>query len=138
MAMKPGTVADFANSMAEAMETALAEEYQALKGEALPGAGEADRRMLLSAIAQGVVRHLRDNLDAFALSVEVTQVTGTSDGPLMTSENLSPIDVQVDGGDNGTVLPGAAKVTQSGSASNRVRSRGNGTVDALDVEGTLY
>ncbi|MGB5569704.1 MAG: hypothetical protein WBM81_10420, partial [Sedimenticolaceae bacterium] len=70
MPLKAGTVDDFNSSMAEAMEQALAQEYQKLKNEGLPDMGEDDRRMLFAAIAQGVVRHLKDNLTAFAISVE--------------------------------------------------------------------
>ena len=140
MPIKAGTVTDFANSMAEAMENALAQEYQAVKGEPLPDMGQDDRRMLLSAIAQGVVRHLKDNLDAFALSVEVTQVTGEPDAPLIQSANPAMITVNAGGGGggNGEIPVGNAKVTQSGGAGNLVRSRGDGTVDAMDTTGTLY
>ena len=140
MPIKAGTASDFANSMAEAMENALAQEYQALKGEPLPGMGQADRRMLLSAIAQGVVRHLKDNLDAFGLSVEVTQVTGESGAPQMQSENPGVIAVNPDGGGGGggQIAPGNAKVTQVDASSNLLRSRGNGSVDSMNTTGTLY
>ncbi len=86
MAIKAGTVADFSNSMAEAMEDALKAEYLALKGEALSDQGLEDRRMLLVAIAQGITRYLKSNLDAWQISVETTLVdtddaegTGTVD-----------------------------------------------------------
>ena len=136
MPIKAGTVADFAGSMAEAMEQALAEEYHNVKGEALPGMGQDDRRMLLSAIAQGVVRHLKDNLDAFILSSEVTQVTGEPDAPLMASDNDAAISVS--GGGGGSIAAGAAKVKQINSADNRLRSRGSARLDDLDTTGTLY
>lgn len=86
MAIKAGTVADFSNSMAEAMEDALKAEYLALKGEALSDQGLEDRRMLLVAIAQGITRYLKSNVDAWQISVETTLVdtddaegTGTVD-----------------------------------------------------------
>ena len=86
MAIKAGTVVDFAGSMAEAMETALKAEYQNVKGEALPDQGLEDRRMLLVAIAQGITRYLKSNVDAWQISVETTLVntddaegTGTID-----------------------------------------------------------
>ncbi|MGF1625585.1 MAG: hypothetical protein ACFCVH_11940 [Alphaproteobacteria bacterium] len=86
MAIKAGTVASFSGSMAEAIETALRAEYQAVKGEPLPDQGLEDRRMLLVAIAQGVTRYLKDNVDAWQISVETTRIniddaegTGTVD-----------------------------------------------------------
>ena len=74
MAIKAGTVADFAGSMAEAMEAVMEQEYLAVKGEPLSGQGQEDRRLLLVAIAQGVVRHLKDNLDAWKIEVETELV----------------------------------------------------------------
>ncbi len=136
MPIKAGTVDDFAGSMAEAMENALKEEYQAVKNEAMPGMGEEDRRMLLCAISQGVVRYLKDNLDAFELSSEVTQVTGEPDAPLIQSTN--PSSISVSGGGGGSISANDADVTQINSASNRVRSRGTATIDQLNTSGTLY
>jgi hypothetical protein len=87
MALKAGTVASFSGSLAEAMENALKAEYQAVKGESLPDQGLEDRRMLLVAIAQGVVRYFKDNTDAWQISVETTLIntddaegTATIDG----------------------------------------------------------
>lgn len=74
MAIKAGTVTDFAGSMAEAMEEAMEQEYLAVKGEPLSSQGQEDRRLLLVAIAQGVVRHLKDNLDAWKIEVETELV----------------------------------------------------------------
>jgi hypothetical protein len=140
MSIKAGIGTDFDNSMAEAMENALAQEYQALKGEPLPSMGQDDRRMLLSAIAQGVVRYLKDNLDAFDVSVDVTQVTGEPGAPLIQSDNPGEIQVDGDGGGggDGKIPIGEAKVTQLGNPGNLVRSRGTGTVEAMDTTGVLY
>lgn len=75
MPLKAGTIADFSGSMAEAMEQAFEAAWQAAKGAPLPGAGKDDRRLLLSAIAQGVVKHLMEQAgDAFEIGVDVTQV----------------------------------------------------------------
>ena len=87
MPMKAGTVADFSNSMAMAMEQAMIQEYQNLKGEPLPGMGEEDRRMLFTAIAQGVVRHLKDHLDAF--DVKTVHDTSTTTAPSSSIDNLN-------------------------------------------------
>lgn len=134
MAIKPGTVADFGGSMAEAMENALAVEYQSLKGVALPDMGEEDRRMLLVAIAQGMTKHLIANLDAFLMTVDVFQVTGESDAPLMLSDNPSPIPVS--GG--GNINAGNADVRQTNSSNNMIKSRGVPVVTGLDTDGTVY
>jgi hypothetical protein len=134
MAIKAGTVSEFGGSMAEAMENALKEEYLAIKNEAMPSLGEDDRRMLLCGIAQGVVRYLKDNLDAFELSSEVTQVVGGADEPLMQSTN--PASIAVSGG--GNINAGNATVTQENNASNRVRSRGTTNIDNMATTGVLH
>lgn len=59
MALKGGHVSDFDGSLAASIEQALADEWQAVKGQALPGDGRDDRRMLFVAIAQGVLRYLK-------------------------------------------------------------------------------
>ena len=81
MALKAGTSindAAFADSLAAAMENALTKEYEAVKEEELPAQGRDDRRMLLVAIAQGIVRYFADNADAWQISVETT-LTNASD-----------------------------------------------------------
>ncbi len=133
MPMKAGTVSDFAGSMAEAMENALKQEYQAVKGEPLPGLGVEDRRLLLVAIAQGVVRYLKENGDAFQISVETTQVTGEAGAPLLRSENPSAIVVGA-----GSIPAGAADVTQIDASNNRLKSRGSATVETIDTSGVLH
>ncbi len=69
--LKPGTNADFASSMALAMEEAFNKLLQADGKTPLPidpSKDETrDRRRLFAAIAQGVVKHLRDNPDAFQI-----------------------------------------------------------------------
>lgn len=74
MALKPGSISDFANSMAQAMDQAFHNQWQTAKGEPLPDAGEVDRQLLFAAIAQGVVHHLKQHAnDAFQIDVQVTQ-----------------------------------------------------------------
>ncbi len=99
MALKAGTSindAAFADSLAAAMEDALEREYEAVKQEALPDQGRDDRRMLLVAISQGIVRYLADNPDAWQISVETTltnlsdaEGTGTVDS-IQTTGTLYP------------------------------------------------
>jgi hypothetical protein len=65
-----------ANTMGEAINTALDLLMQEDGKPALPDAPEEqvqDRKRLFRAIAQGVIKHLKDNPDAFIL-----EVTGTS------------------------------------------------------------
>ena len=65
MALKAGTVASFSNSLAEAMDNAMKQEWQAVKGVPLPSAGQDDRRLLFAAIAQGIFVYLKANEDDF-------------------------------------------------------------------------
>jgi hypothetical protein len=61
-ALKAGTVNDFANSLASYIDTAMQNEWQAVKGEALPNdQGADDRKILFAAIAQGVLKFLVDH-----------------------------------------------------------------------------
>ena len=76
MNLKAGTVADFANSMAQAIENAMKQEYKAVKNEDLPTMGQEDRRLLFAAIAQGVVRYLNDNPDALRVHVSLLNGNG--------------------------------------------------------------
>ena len=72
MALKAGTLADFDNSMAEDMEDALKVLWLEKTGQALSSTGQDDRRLMFIAIAQGVVKHLKDNAGpAFDVSVNV-------------------------------------------------------------------
>jgi len=63
MALKAGTVASFSNSLAEAMDNAMKQEWQAVKGVPLPSAGQDDRRLLFAAIAQGLFVYLKAHED---------------------------------------------------------------------------
>jgi hypothetical protein len=96
MAMRAGTVDQFANSLAEAIEDSLAAEMLAKKGQPLPDQNKEDRRILLAAIAQGVLGYLRNHQGDFevrlsglpsgasasvrlqAPSLQLTRYSGTS------------------------------------------------------------
>lgn len=135
MPLKAGTVTDFSGSMAEAMEQAFEAAWEAVKGESLPAAGRDDRRLLLSAIAQGVVKHLAEQAgDAFEIGVEVTQVTSAADEPLIRSENTGT--VSATGG--GSFPPGRIGVTQVNASDNRLKSAGSATVTNVRTSGVLY
>jgi hypothetical protein len=83
---RPG---DFANSMADAMDTAfhnLLSAEQMKTFELNANSKEArDRRRLFVAIAQGIVRHLKDNAGAMVIKDSTNNVINVH------------IDIQVDG-----------------------------------------
>lgn len=58
MTMRAGSHEGVVGSLAEAMEAAFAAELWALRAAQLPEVGEAERRMLFAAIAQGVLQFL--------------------------------------------------------------------------------
>jgi len=61
MALKAGHVVDFEGSLAQAIENAMKAEWQAVKGEPMPDTDPTDRRILLLAIARGVLGYLEDH-----------------------------------------------------------------------------
>jgi hypothetical protein len=73
MALKPGSVADFGGSLAAAMETAMANEWQAVKGVPLPDMGVQDRRLLFVAIARGLFTFLKDHENELISEVRLEQ-----------------------------------------------------------------
>lgn len=113
MALKAGSVDDFNDSMAEAIETAFQTLWAANKSIPLGNAGEIDRQILFSAIAQGVVTYLSDNLNgSLDISVNVTQ----------------------DSSNNVTSGNGSVSVTQNSGAGNRVTASGQATNVVLNTE----
>ncbi len=72
MKLKAGTLTvahpnAFANSMAAAMMNAMEKEYRVVKNVDLPKTGNEELKLMFAAIAQGVVRHLQSNPDAFRI-----------------------------------------------------------------------
>lgn len=60
--LKAGHVSDFANSLAQAMDNAMQEEWQRVKGEPLPsGFGTEDRQILFVAVARGLLQYLQEH-----------------------------------------------------------------------------
>lgn len=102
-----------ADSMAKAMEDAMNDVWSKMKGKEPPLEGREDRRILLSAIAQGVVNYLKQHAgDSF--EVEVTQDADniTSSGTVSIGGwGTADVDVAQDEGDD-----------------NRVRSTGSVTL----------
>mgnify|MGYP000940622719 CR=1 FL=1 len=74
MALKAGTVASFGSSLAEAMDNAMKQEWQAVKGVPLPSQGEEDRRLLFAAIAQGIFVYLKANEDQLMNNITLEDV----------------------------------------------------------------
>jgi hypothetical protein len=73
MALKPGTKGNLSGSMAEAIEKAFRAEWpKVMEGSDLPAETSPDMQLLFTAIAQGVVKHLKENADAFQVSVSVS------------------------------------------------------------------
>ena len=73
MALKAGSVADFSSSLAAAMEQAMKSEWQTVKGVALPGQGEQDRRLLFVAIAQGLFDYLKAHEDELMTNITLRE-----------------------------------------------------------------
>jgi hypothetical protein len=58
MSLKAGHVNDFSGSLAKAMEVAMAQEWQAVKGSPMPGTDPQDRHILFVGIARGLLGYL--------------------------------------------------------------------------------
>ncbi|MEM1319228.1 MAG: hypothetical protein AAGG75_03175 [Bacteroidota bacterium] len=56
----------YASSMAQAMEDAFLREWPAVMGQDAPNVTK-DLKLIFVAIAQGVIKHLEENKDAFIL-----------------------------------------------------------------------
>lgn len=76
MALKPGTLQDISGSMADSMEQVFREALPSVVAGADPNKGDAERRLLFVAVAQGVVRHLAENHDAFKVEVNLSNGEG--------------------------------------------------------------
>jgi hypothetical protein len=63
--LKPGSINDMANSMADRIDQAMQAAWPAaFPGQSLPDQGKRDRLVLFVAIANGVLGYLHDNLAA--------------------------------------------------------------------------
>ena len=87
--LKPGRVSDFAASMAEAMDKAFQEEWRMVKRTTLSSLGQEERRILLVAIAQGIVAHLQLRAEAIQVEVQVDSTSHHGGG--------TAVDVKADG-----------------------------------------
>lgn len=80
MALKRGSVLNFSDSMAEAMEQAFRHEWGLVKDIPIPNAGEQDRKIMFAAIAQGVL----DYLYSHRTDIPTTRVHDESGGHIHT------------------------------------------------------
>jgi hypothetical protein len=78
-ALKGGSVADFSGSMAEAIENALAKEFQAVNGTTLPADEKNGRHIMFSAIASGILKYLEDHQDDFIKTITLQSGSGSTD-----------------------------------------------------------
>ena len=67
--LKGGRVSDFSNSMAEAIERAMQEEYLAVNGIPLLSEGQGDRRLLFVSIARGILQYLKTHESEILTSI---------------------------------------------------------------------
>lgn len=141
MALKAGRIDrlnEFAGSMADEMERAFAEQWRRLMDRDLPIAGQLHRRLLLSSIAQGVVKHLRDHPEAFALEVETEQLMADADAPLIRSRNPERVEITYDAGYGTFIEAEGMAVKQDDLPTNRAKSSWNGTVKSIDSDDLIF
>lgn len=80
MPLKPGTISDFNNSMAQEMETAFMNNWHSVMGNDVPKpASNNQMKLMFIAIAKGVVEHLKKNPSSFEVITTVeSSVTKTN------------------------------------------------------------
>ena len=72
--LRGGHTADIADSMAEAIEVALQQEWPLAQGVPLPADGLLERRILFVAIARGVLQYLKDHQHEFMNSITLNGI----------------------------------------------------------------
>ena len=137
MALKAGTVNQFdADSMAAAIENALAIEWLKFKGTELPdGSMRVYWRMLFVAIAQGVTRHLVENREAFRIHILVDQIN--SEEEPIVSRNNEELELKTDYHDGRTWIV-ANSITVSQISDPVASESHEGTIEHIEVVGELY
>ena len=78
MALQAGTStgSSYENSMASAMEVAFKEEWQNFMGNAPVPESNPQMQLMFVSIAKGIVQHLHDNFNAFAVHVDINSGDG--------------------------------------------------------------
>lgn len=77
------------DSMAGAIEDAMADVYTKVKGTGLPDVGEEDRRILFTAVARGVLRYSEDHETQLLSDVTITHTSGAGVGHAVSNLNLN-------------------------------------------------
>ncbi len=91
MALKAGTVGDFDGSLAQAIEAAMQAAWPSVMGAGKAFQSNPQLKLLCVAVAQGVVRYLRDNPDAFKVTVSDASGLGDESGQLTSIETSGTI-----------------------------------------------
>lgn len=91
MALKAGSVEDFDDSLAAAMEEAMQDEWQVVKDVPLPEQGKEDRRLLFVAIARGLFVFLKAHENVFMTDITLREpgMGGTDETLLVTQLELN-------------------------------------------------
>lgn len=84
----PGA-ANYSGSMAAAMEQAFKEEWPAVMGDADVPASSEQMNLIFRAVAQGVVRHLKQN----CASMKVTVTINVGSGDYTGTGTVTDIDI---------------------------------------------
>lgn len=80
MSLKAGTNADFSGSLAEAIERALKKEWPHVMGAKQTVESNPQMRLLCVAVAQGVIRYLKDHANDSMRVDLVTTPANSNDG----------------------------------------------------------
>lgn len=91
MPLKAGTVASFSGSLAEAMDNAMKQELELLKGLPLSAQGDEYRHLLFAAIAQGIFIYLKANEGLLMTRITIREDTslGADENYLVTQLELN-------------------------------------------------
>lgn len=79
------------DSMARAMEDAMADVLDKVKGTSLPEAGREDLRLLFVAIARGILGYLQDHEGEILAGVTITHPSGPS-----VSHTVDDVDLNIE------------------------------------------
>jgi hypothetical protein len=89
--LKAGTVDDFGDSLAQAIEAAMQAAWPSVMGAGQSFQSNPQLKLLCVAVAQGVVRHLRDNAGAFKVTVTDAGGLGDETGQVSSIETTGTI-----------------------------------------------
>ena len=79
MELKAGTSKNLTGSMAEDIQEAFLNTWPTLMGDVPKPAPSDQMKLLFIAVAQGVVKHLKEHPDAFKITVKLNETTFNAD-----------------------------------------------------------